>query len=217
MSIQASRAIALITLLVALGLYLVAFPGKESTGSLPSPAAESPVATQAPQSPAEAVQAAPPADADVHQSTVLEETQGDTEAPGEDIHFALSLEESTHHLVRGTGSADIGAFAFESKRLPSNEVELVILLQQEDLEDIEMTAYFDLANFTMELDGQKRILNTQHKQLLDLASAGLEDEFRKQYDGYDLPEHALMLSQMMAYWSVSPEGYVHEKRVIVSR
>lgn len=144
-------------------------------------------------------------------------TPSESERPGDNIHFQLSLDESTHHMIRGSGAADTGEFAFESKRLPSNEVELAIVLKQPLLDDVELTAYFDLANFVMELDGRKSILNREQKQLLDLASARLQNDFQQQYEGYDLPEHALMLSQMMAYWSVSPEGYVHEKRRIVSR
>lgn len=139
----------------------------------------------------------------------------DTEAA--DAHFILNLDESTHHLIRGVGGTDSATFAFESKRLPSNEVKLAIILKQDQQDDIEMTAYFDLARFTMELDGQGRVLNQEHKQLLRLAGAKLQEDFRAQYEGYDFPEHALMLSQMMSYWSVSPEGYAHEKRAIVSR
>jgi len=69
----------------------------------------------------------------------------------------------------------------------------------------------------MELDGANRVLNAEHKQMLNLTSLHLRSRFESQYQDYDFPEHAFMLVQMMDYWSVSPEGYAHENRTIVSQ
>lgn len=134
-----------------------------------------------------------------------------------EIHYSLRIDESTHHMIQGGASSDIGNIDFRSKLLPSNEVELTINLTQETNDEIELTAYFDLANFTMELDGKKGVLNKEHKKLLKLSSSQLQSEIQNQYEGYDYPDHALMLTQMLAYWSISPEGYVHDKRTIVSQ
>lgn len=133
------------------------------------------------------------------------------------ILFNLDINESTHHMIMGTAKTDTGKLEFTSKLLPSNEVKLSIKLEQDKRDDIELMAYFDLANYTMELDGKNNILNKEHKQILSLASSQLGSSLGAQYEGYDFPDHALMLTQMLAYWSISPEGYVHEKRAIVSQ
>ena len=106
---------------------------------------------------------------------------------------------------------------FKSELLPSNEVQLSIQLGQNGEDNIKLEAYFDLANFTMELDGGNSVLNKEHKKLLKETGEALQSAIWDQYAEYDIPEHALMLTQMLAYWSVSPEGFVHEKRVIVSQ
>lgn len=147
-------------------------------------------------------------------------TQNDSKAPyspEEEINFRFKLDESTHHMIQGSAKADIGDVAFESELLPSNEVLLNINLEQMDMEGVELNAYFDLANFTMELDGKNAVLNEEHKQMLSLAASRLQSKFLAQYEGYGIPEHALMLTQMLSYWAVSPEGFVHEKRSVVSQ
>jgi hypothetical protein len=136
--------------------------------------------------------------------------------PGEDVNFDLKLYSSTHHLIDGRATSDIGHMLFKCRLMPSNEVKLTIKLKQGELDDIELLAYVDLANFTMELDGANSILNKDHKQVLKLASLHLRARFEQQYKGLDVPEHALVLIQMIGYWSVSPKGYVHEKRSVVS-
>lgn len=137
--------------------------------------------------------------------------------PGEEVDFRIKLHSSTHHKVQGRADADIGKILFKSRLMPSNEVKLSMKLKQSDLDDIELIAYFDLANFTMELDGANSVLNKEHKQLLNLTSLHLRSRFELQYQDYDIPEHAFMLVQMLDYWSVSPEGFIHEKRSIVSQ
>lgn len=147
----------------------------------------------------------------------IEQTELNEKLPGEEINFDMQVYTSSHYLVDGRASADIGKLLFKSRLMPSNEVKLTIKLKQRDIDDIELTAYFDLANFTMELDGANSVLNKAHKQLMKIASSHLQSKFEKQYKDYDFPEHALMLVQMLSYWSVSPEGYVHEKRSVVSQ
>lgn len=56
----------------------------------------------------------------------------------------------------------------------------------------------------------------EHKALMSVLNQHLRSEFEEQYREYDFPEHAFMLVQMLSYWSVSPDGYVHEKREIVA-
>lgn len=145
------------------------------------------------------------------------EANSDLALPGEDIDFRLKVSASTHHYIQGKANAESGKLLFKSRLMPSNEVKLSLKLKQGELEDIELVAYFDLANFTMELDGGDRVLNRAHKKLMDYASLHLRSRFERQYQDHDLPEHAFMLVQMLSYWSVSPEGFVHEKRAIVSQ
>lgn len=146
-----------------------------------------------------------------------QETEAETEPPGKDVNFQLDDFTSTDFLVDGTVKSDIGEMAFNSVLLPSNEVKLTLRLNQPEMDDIELVAYFDLAYFRMELDGGNRILNEDHKKLLKLTSLNLQPRFTTQYQEYEIPEHALMMVQMLEYWSVSPEGFVHEKREIVSQ
>jgi hypothetical protein len=136
--------------------------------------------------------------------------------PGEDINFQLKIHASTHHLIEGRANSDIGKILFKSSLMPSNEIKLSIKLKQNELDDIQLLAYIDLANFTMDLDGGNSVLNKKHKELMVLTLTHLRSKLERQYEGYDVPEHALMLTQMLGYWSISPEGYVHEKRSIVS-
>jgi hypothetical protein len=136
---------------------------------------------------------------------------------GKDVNYQLGQLSSTDFLVQGSAKSDIGEMAFNSELTPGNEVKLSLNLKQADGKDIELIAYFDLAYFRMELDGGNNVLNKEHKQLLKLTSLSLRPAFEQQYRDYDMPEHALMLVQMMEYWSVSPEGFVHEKREIVSQ
>jgi len=154
---------------------------------------------------------------EIEEQTGIGKVPEQIQPPIEDIHFSLTLNESTHHMIQGGAKADIGDIEFNSKLLPSNEVELSIILKQDEKDGIELSAYFDLANFTMELDGKNSVLNKDHKKILNMASSQLQSAFGTQYEGYEYPEHALMLTQMLAYWSISPEGYVHEKRSIVSQ
>ena len=149
--------------------------------------------------------------------TDLENDTKEEVSSEENIHFSLQLNESSHHLIQGSGNSDIGNIGFNSKLLPSNEVELSITLEQDETDNIALLAHFDLANFTMELDGKNSVLNKEHKQMLKLASEKLVANFKTQYVDFDFPDHAFMLSQMLTYWSLSPEGYVHEKRTIVSQ
>lgn len=147
----------------------------------------------------------------------IEQTELIEKLPGEEINFNMQVHSSSHYLIDGRASSDIGKLLFKSRLMPSNEVKLSIKLKQRDIDDIELIAYFDLANFTMELDGANSVLNKEHKQLMKVSSAHLQSKFEKQYKDYDFPEHALMLVQMLSYWSISPEGYIHEKRSIVSQ
>ena len=137
--------------------------------------------------------------------------------PGEEINFSIQVHSSSHYLIDGRANSDIGKLLFKSRLMPSNEVKLSIKLKQREIDDIELLAYFDLANFTMELDGGNSVLNKEQKQLMKITSAHLQAKFEKDYKDYDFPEHALMLVQMLSYWSVSPEGFIHEKRSIVSQ
>lgn len=146
-----------------------------------------------------------------------QETEAETELPGKEVNFQLDAFTSTDFLVDGTVKSDIGEMNFKSVLMPSNEVKLTLSLNQPEMDDIELVAYFDLAYFRMELDGGNRILNKEHKKLLKLTSLNLQPKFVAQYQDYEIPEHALMMVQMLEYWSVSPEGFVHEKREIVSQ
>jgi len=139
------------------------------------------------------------------------------ELPGEEVNFLLKLHSSTHHMIEGKATSDIGKIVFKCRLMPSNEVKLSMKFKQNESENVELLAYVDLANFTLELDGSNSTLTKDHKQLLKFASSHLESKFETQYKDYDAPEHALVLLRMIAYWSVSPEGYVHEKRSIVSQ
>lgn len=136
--------------------------------------------------------------------------------PGEEINFALKLFQTNQHFVDGRAKSDIGKILFKSRLMPSNEVKLSLKLKQREIDDIELVAYFDLANYEMELDGGNAVLNTEHKTLMKVLNQHLRSDFEDQYKDYDFPEHAFMLVQMLSYWSVSPEGYVHEKRQIVA-
>jgi len=144
-------------------------------------------------------------------------TEVEAKPRGHDINFQLDNFTSTDFLVDGTVKSDIGEMAFNSVLLPSNEVKLTLNLNQPGMDNIELVAYFDLAYFRMELDGGNRILNEDHKKLLKLTLLNLQPRFTTQYQEYEIPEHALMMVQMLEYWSVSPEGFVHEKREIVSQ
>jgi hypothetical protein len=137
--------------------------------------------------------------------------------PGEDLNFHLKLYTSTHHMIDGRATSDIGKALFKSRLMASNEIKLSLKLKQSELDDIQLLAYVDLANFTMELDGADSVLNNQHKALMKLILLHLRSKLERQYEDYDTPEHALILIQMLSYWSVSPEGYVHDKRSIVSQ
>lgn len=137
--------------------------------------------------------------------------------PGEEINFSMKLFRSNHHLIEGRATSDIGKANFKSRLMPSNEVKLSISLKQRELDDVELVAYFDLAHYTMELDGANAVLNQAHKSLIRTITSHLGMAFGEQYEGLDIPEHAFMLVQMLSYWAMSPEGYVHAKREIVSQ
>jgi len=151
----------------------------------------------------------------LEQPLVIETTKPDL--PGKEFNFLLKLHTSTHHMIEGRATSDIGKIEFQCRLMPSNEVKLSIKFKQLESENIELLAYIDLANFTLELDGSDSVLNKDHKQVLKYATYHLQSKFENQYEGYDAPEHALMLMRMISYWSVSPEGYVHEKRSIASQ
>lgn len=153
---------------------------------------------------------------DTNELEITSEIEDDMPPPGKDLNYRLNSLTSTDFLIDGNAKSDIGEMAFNSTLLPSNEVKLSLKLKQAEKDDIELVAYFDLAYFTMELDGGNSVLNKQHKELLKLTSLNLQPTILEQYQDYDIPEHALMLVQMLEYWSVSPEGFVHEKRKIVS-
>jgi len=155
-----------------------------------------------------------PAQANDPLSTERETKQ---ESPEEEINYQLTSFTSTDFLVDGSVTSDIGEMAFNSELMPSNEVKLTLTLNQTGKDAVQLVAYFDLAYFRMELDGGNSILNKEHKEILKLTSFKLRPKLERQYRDYDMPEHALMLVQMMDYWSVSPEGFVHEKREIVSQ
>lgn len=148
---------------------------------------------------------------------VDDEEEPEQKLPGEEVNFKLKLHTSTHHLIDGRADSDIGKMLFKSRLMPSYEVKLSIKLKQGELDDIDLIAYVDLANFTMELDGSNGVLNKDHKQVFKYAIAHLGSQFEAQYQGYDAPEHALVLVRMISYWSASPKGYVHEKRSISSQ
>jgi len=131
---------------------------------------------------------------------------------GDDIAFAMQLETSTHHQVAGVARSAIGAVRYQTELLPSNEVELKLRLKQDGLKEIEMAAYFDLANISMELDGGNNVLNKQHKELMRVSADHLRMQFMQQYEGLEVPEHAFMLVQILSYWSRAPEGFVYERR-----
>ena len=137
--------------------------------------------------------------------------------PGEEIEYSLQIAESSFYDFKGQASSTIGNIGFDSQLLPSNEVRLMLQLTKDSSEPVTLNAYFDLANFSMELDGGNAVLDQEHKELLHVSSAQLTDSLVKQYDGYEVPEHGFMLIQMLSYWSKAPEGYVHEAHASVSR
>ena len=145
------------------------------------------------------------------------ESEGKQESPEQEINYQLASFTSSEFLVEGNVTSDIGEMSFNSELMPSNEVKLTLSLNQAGKDAVQLVAYFDLAYFRMELDGGNSILNKEHKEILKLTSFKLRPKLERQYRDYDMPEHALMLVQMMDYWSVSPEGFVHEKREIVSQ
>lgn len=159
---------------------------------------------------------ATPADSPSKKATPDNTEPVEQQLPGEEVNFKFKVITSTHHLIEGRADSDIGKILFKSRLMPSNEVKLSINLKQTEIDDISLLAYVDIANFTMELDGGSRILNSDHKSLMKYTVVHLRAKIGPQYEGYDIPEHALMLSQMLAYWSASPEGYVHEQRSITS-
>ena len=156
-------------------------------------------------------------DQDLTYKNALTEEEVKPELPGKEIDYEINLHSSTHHLIRGRADSDIGKMLFKSRLMPSNEVKLSLKLKQRETDDVELVAYFDLANFTMELDGSNSVLNKEHKLLMKTTTKHLQSKFEEQYEDYDFPEHSLMLVQMLSYWSVSPEGYAHEKQTIVSQ
>lgn len=137
--------------------------------------------------------------------------------PGEDVEFKLQLTTSDFHHVEGQTNSTIGETLYKSRLLPSNEIELELALKQEGVETKVMKAYFDLANYEMELDGGDAVLNQDHKQLMNISADHLRHHFMSQYDGLEVPEHAFLLVQMLSYWSMAPEGFVYEKRLVQSR
>ncbi len=159
----------------------------------------------------------PPTEASLNQGVRQAEEGNIQELPGEEFKFRLKVNRSNHYNVEGKAKSDIGKLMFKSQLLPSNEVKLSLKFKQGDLKDSELKAYFDLANFTMELDGANAVLNKDHKIMMDLVSHHLRQRFQTQFEGYEIPEHALMLVQMLSYWSTAPEGFVYEKREIVSQ
>lgn len=139
------------------------------------------------------------------------------ELPGSEIGFELGLDQSDYHQINGRAQSDIGQITFNSHLMPNNEVKLSLILKQQETEDFELVADIDIAHFTMELNGNNRSLNNDHKIMLDLLSWHLRNQLSQQYEGYEVPDHGYLLAQMISYWSLSPEGYVHEKRSIVSQ
>jgi hypothetical protein len=135
--------------------------------------------------------------------------------PGEEIGYALKIGESDFHNINGSATSSIGNIQFDSKLLPSNEVRLQLSLESTESEPVMLTAYFDLANFVMELDGGNAVLGEEHKELLRVSNAQLTSKLIEQFEDYGVPEHGFMLVQMLSYWSESPKGYVHEKHVSV--
>lgn len=136
---------------------------------------------------------------------------------GHEIGYTLKMSESNHHFIQGSATSTIGDIQFDSKLLPSNEVRLTLHLEGSENKPLEFSAYFDMANFVMELDGGNAVLDEDHKELLRTSSVRLTAELIEQFEGYDVPEHGFMLIQMLSYWSNSPKGFVHEKHVAVSR
>lgn len=133
--------------------------------------------------------------------------------PGKDIDYALKISESDFHNVSGLATSVIGVIKFRSKLLPSNEVTLELILEREEGAPLVFKAYFDLANFVMELDGAGAVLDADHRALLRVSSAHITSFLIEKFEGIGLPEHGFMLVQMLSYWSHSPEGYVHEKHI----
>lgn len=146
-----------------------------------------------------------------------EEQAASEPLPGEEIEYSLQISESSFYDFKGHARSTIGNIGFDSQLLPSNEVRLMLQLTKDSAEPVTLNAYFDLANFSMELDGGNAVLDQEHKELLNVSSAQLTDSLVKQYDGYEVPEHGFMLIQMLSYWSKAPEGYVHEAHASVSR
>ena len=160
------------------------------------------------------------ADSVLDKDTIAQHTElvsTETELPGKEVNFHLNLSTSTHHMIDGRATSDIGKILFKCRLMPSNEVKISMKFKQSEIDDVELLAYVDLVHFTLELGGSNSVLNKNHKQLMKFMSSHLESKFENQYKDYDAPEHALMLMRMIAYWSVSPKGYVHEKRSIVSQ
>lgn len=170
----------------------------------------------------EALELSPPisvADSDKDDRNLAdqEEQAASEPLPGEEIEYSLQISESSFYDFKGQASSTIGNIGFDSQLLPSNEVRLMLQLTKDSAEPVTLNAYFDLANFSMELDGGNAVLAQEHKELLHVSSAQLTDSLVKQYDGYEVPEHGFMLIQMLSYWSKAPEGYVHETHASVSR
>jgi hypothetical protein len=135
---------------------------------------------------------------------------------GEEIDYAMKIAELDFHSISGRATSEIGDIKFRSKLLPSNEVQLELTLERKESERLLFKAYFDLANFVMELDGAGAVLDAEHKELLRVSSSQLTSSLIDHFEGSGIPEHGFMLIQMLSYWSNSPEGYVHEKHIAAS-
>ncbi len=132
---------------------------------------------------------------------------------GVEEQVKLKLFQNTHHLLQGRADADFGKMKFKSRLFANNEVKFTLSIADEEA-PLAFEAYFDLATFAMELDGGGAVLDAEQKKLLAKTADALGKRLHEKYD--EIPPHGLMLVQMMAYWSHSPDDYQHHKRLIES-
>ncbi len=131
---------------------------------------------------------------------------------GEQDNFSLRIQRMTHHELQGKASSDFGRLKFKSRLFANNDVRFSLFLDAEDKELV-FQGYIDIVEERMELDGGGAVLTADHRKIIASTSTYLMKALMKEFEG-ELPLHGLMLTQMMSYWSHSPDDFVHDKRSI---
>lgn len=135
--------------------------------------------------------------------------------PGEEApkdNFSMRIQRMTHHELQGKASSDFGRLKFKSRLFANNDIRFSLFLDHQDKELV-FEGYIDIVDERMELDGGGAVLTPDHRKIIASTSDQLMKALMEEFDG-ELPLHGLMLTQMMSYWSHSPDDFVHDKRSI---